>query len=93
MDKFLGKRQHDDAFNNEGCEAKVVVDSAHQPINKKNRQYLDSYLEIGFTCCGNDQTPIPECIICGEKLSNEAMVPSKLNRHFFQNIANFQTNL
>ncbi|XP_023211907.1 protein ZBED8-like [Centruroides sculpturatus] len=37
---------------------------------------------MGFTCCGDKLIPRPKCIVCGFVLSNEAMVPSKLLRHF-----------
>jgi len=47
-----------------------------------NRRYNDKYLSMGFTWVGDTDRPIPECIVCGDKLSNEAMVPSKLKRHF-----------
>ena len=49
---------------------------------KKHRLYCNSYLNFGFTWCGNEEQPLPECLICDTKLSNEAMVPSKLSRHF-----------
>ena len=49
---------------------------------KKHRLYCNSYLNFGFTWCGDEEQPLPECLICDTKLSNEAMVPSKLSRHF-----------
>ncbi|KAM4748802.1 zinc finger BED domain-containing protein 5-like [Rhinophrynus dorsalis] len=54
----------------------------------KYRQYSDSHLEMGFTWCGEESCPQPECIICGRKLANEALVPSKLKRHFTTNHSN-----
>ena len=51
---------------------------------KKNRLNCDSYLNIGFTCCGDEVQPVPVCLICHLKLSNEIMVPSKLSRHFLK---------
>lgn len=44
---------------------------------KKNRLYSDEYLKYGFTIISNK----PQCVICGEVLSNESMKPSKLLRH------------
>jgi len=38
---------------------------------------------MGFSCTSGIDNPRPWCVICGEKLSNEAMVPSKLKRHLF----------
>ena len=47
------------------------------------RQYDKKYLELGFTvapCSG--QPPRPLCLVCSQILSNDAMKPSKLARHF-----------
>ena len=49
---------------------------------KKHRLYCNSYLNFGFTWCSDEEQPVPECLICHTKLSNEALVPSKLSRHF-----------
>ena len=46
-----------------------------------NRQYQESYLKYGFIPTGDSHAPSPLCIICGDRLSNEAMKPSKLLRH------------
>ena len=58
-----------------------------EPPKKKTklnirRQYHEDYLNIGFSWSGNVDDPRPWCLVCGEKLSNESMVPSKLKRHF-----------
>lgn len=80
MDKFLKRKEV-----SEGCESR-----SEQPSNsgaKKtkvrfNRQYCDAYLKFGFSWSGDVNRPSPLCVVCGEKLSNESMVPSKLQRHF-----------
>ncbi|KAL7646078.1 UNVERIFIED_CONTAM: hypothetical protein RMT77_002979 [Armadillidium vulgare] len=80
MDKFLKRKEV-----SEGCESR-----SEQPSNsgaKKtkvrfNRQYCDVYLKFGFSWSGDVNRPSPLCVVCGEKLSNESMVPSNLQRHF-----------
>lgn len=36
------------------------------------RKYQDSYLNFGFTFIGPENRSVPECLVCGEKLSNES---------------------
>jgi hypothetical protein len=36
---------------------------------------------MGFTCAGSEHEQQPQCVLCYELLSNEAMKPSKLRRH------------
>lgn len=75
MDKFLVRSGPSSSASSETIE----------PEKKKqkvvHRQYSDNYLSYGFFWCGDKTCPIPECVVCGEKLSNAAMVPSKLKRH------------
>lgn len=49
-------------------------------MNKK-RRYLESYINYGFTCTGEEDCPKPLCVVCGEVLSNGSMKPSLLTRH------------
>lgn len=46
-----------------------------------NRQYQESYLKYKYIPMGDSHAPSPLCIICRNRLSNEAMKPSKLLRH------------
>ena len=43
----------------------------------KLRGYNVEYLKFGFISCRTEQSK-PECIFCGDILSNEAMKPAKL---------------
>ncbi|KAJ1137472.1 hypothetical protein NDU88_003870 [Pleurodeles waltl] len=47
----------------------------------KCRKYDVEYLSMGFTCSGSEHEQQPQCVLCYEILSNEAMKPSKLRRH------------
>ena len=48
---------------------------------QKKRKYSEDYMQYGFTWCGSEEAPNPHCVVCGEQLGNQAMVPSKLIRH------------
>ena len=53
------------------------------------RQYDEKYLEFGFTVAPvNEQCPQPLCLVCSQILSNDAMKPSKLIRHFHSKCSN-----
>ena len=45
------------------------------------RQYQESYLKYGFISAWRSDLPRPLCVICGARLLNEAMKPSKLLCH------------
>ena len=49
---------------------------------RHNRQYCDDYLKFGSSWSGDVAQPCPLCVVCGEKMANESMVPNKLQRHF-----------
>ena len=96
MEKFITRKRKlsidESAFAVAETEGKVSVSFAETESTgkgistlekkKKHRLYCNSYLNFGFTWCGDEEQPLPECLICDTKLSNEAMVPSKLSRHF-----------
>jgi hypothetical protein len=47
----------------------------------KSRKYFPSYLQMGFSVLNKDGEDRPQCVLCGEVLSDESMKPSKLIRH------------
>jgi hypothetical protein len=93
MEKFLDKRQSlscrsEDAHcenttsDSPGLSNGVKVSSQTNSSSCAVRKYHDFYLSYGFTYTGSENLPRPECVVCGEKLCNERMVPNKLKRHF-----------
>ncbi|GFT10897.1 zinc finger BED domain-containing protein 5 [Nephila pilipes] len=74
MDKFL--RRKDSSSSTDDEEPSTSVTKNLKKVVK--RKYDEDYIKYGFSWCG-DET----CIICGDQLSNESMVPSKLKRHLY----------
>ena len=56
--------------------------SSQEKKVRPNRKYDESYLTYGFTWTGDENQPLPLCLVCGCKMSNESMISSKLIRHF-----------
>lgn len=49
--------------------------------NKFNQKYDNSYIKFGFIAAGDASDQNPLCVVCQEKVANEAMKLSKLFRH------------
>ncbi len=65
---------------------KRKADVADRPVQAKAskcvvRKYDAEYIKFGFIRAGTDTKPKAQCVECGEILSNEALKPSKLQRH------------
>lgn len=83
MDKFL-KKKRDFAECDPECEQNLTVGSCTSKKAKPRptRKYDESYLSFGFTFTGSKDNPLPLCLVCGCKMSNESLLPSKLSKHF-----------
>ena len=69
MDKYYGKLSKE--CGEKATPAKKMV----------ARNYIKNYLQIGFITTEDRDFLRLLCLVCGEKLSNQAMVLSKLKRH------------
>jgi hypothetical protein len=78
--------RHTDNFDEVSDEESQASDKFHctsaTTDTKKARLYNKSYLSMGFTWTGDSSCPIPLCLVCGKRLTNTAMAPAKLKRHF-----------
>jgi hypothetical protein len=75
MDRWLKLKRK----NTEGVSCSKQSDLI-QKITKC-RKYDVEYLSMNLTCAGSEHEQQPQCVLCYELLSNEAMKPSKLRRH------------
>ncbi|XP_023217015.1 zinc finger BED domain-containing protein 5-like [Centruroides sculpturatus] len=57
---------------------------------EKNRKYCNEYIKYGFTYIGNENCPQPQCVVCGDVLSNGCMKPSLLLRHLRMKHPNYK---
>ena len=87
MDMFIKKRnmnaehqtnsdsssQSDDGDINE-----TEASSAKRIRTSFTRKYNSLYIRYGFVSADDAGIPKPQCVICGDVLSNDAMKPSKL---------------
>ena len=81
MDKFFVKCKRQESEREQSAPTAGSSNSTHKEDKRKKRTYQDSYLAYAFTWNKNEENPIPVCLVCGETLSTEATVPSKLKRH------------
>lgn len=56
----------------------------------KKRKYDGSYIQFGFTSSGDPDSPLPQCVVCAETLSNHSLKPSLLRRHLETKHANLK---
>lgn len=82
----LNIEQHDDSESDDSCSRKIsqvsVCIKSKQVRTSFIRKYDESYILFGFIPNSENQNfEKPQCVICGEILSNEALKPSKLIRH------------
>ncbi|XP_042221545.1 SCAN domain-containing protein 3-like [Homarus americanus] len=50
-------------------------------MSAKKRKCLDEYIRFGFVSLQKGDTEVPQCVICYKTLSNDGMLPSRLERH------------
>jgi hypothetical protein len=71
MDKFLNI--------NKKCEVKESESKENR--KHKQRKYVDSYLDFGFTYTYKDNEERPQCVVCLKVLATESMLPNILKRN------------
>lgn len=79
MDKYFLRTNNGDKTEENKTGSKKL-----KPTNPSKRKYHEEYIEFAFVSSESDNSQ-PVCLLCSATLSNEAMVPSKLKRHFEKN--------
>lgn len=69
----MGKR-----LNHETEEEPVTAEKNKATFTRKTSGVVLDLTKYGFTLTGDSDAPNPLCIICGDRLSKEAVKPSKL---------------
>lgn len=59
----------------------IIENYAKMSTASKKRKYSDDYIKFGFTVTNKNGTEQPQCVICYEVLSNDALRPTRLMRH------------
>jgi hypothetical protein len=87
----LKRKANDTGDANPNCDTRVVtskfdrsaikVEESSSSKRKYSRKYDSSYLELGFTWCGDESEQKPECFLCYEVLSKECIKLAKPRRH------------
>ena len=92
MDMFLKRKntnvepEIDTDYSNSSDSDSADINESEASSSKRlrtsfTRKYDSSYIRFGFVVTDDGFVPKPQCVICGEVLSNDAMKPSKLMRH------------
>ena len=50
-------------------------------MSVKKRKYSEDYLQYGFTYTKAKDQVVPQCVMCFQILSNDALRPTRLQRH------------
>ena len=86
MDKWLKRKK----LNDDNSDNDSVSHQANEPTPDTNKDtscskkyvihriYNDDFLKFGFTFTMENDRVVPESVICGCKISNSVMVPSKI---------------
>ena len=74
MDRFLSKKRTSKKLSSVN---EAIKPPAKKKKSRPNRKYDKSYLSYGFSWTGDENQPQPLCLVCGCKMTNEAMVSSK----------------
>jgi len=62
-------------------EVRNINRTKEQKQNTRSRNYQECFLKYGFSFAEDLSGPLPLCVVCGIRLANESMVPTRLKRH------------